>query len=147
MFICIEGQGDCHSPDDSATEGVDYVRYTSDRYLKSFVAYQVAPKIGVGDQTSLGFAMVKEARDLEIISRVLDTVIDRFGANRFSLDNITAEQLQELATTDYEIPQSPVEIESEYSRVLSRLYGLESFFNQVIDLERQFNILGPVVWR
>jgi len=147
MFICIEGQGDCHTPDADAVEGEDYVRYTSDRYLKSFLAYQVAPKIGVGDQTSLGFAMVKEARDLEIVERALVAVIDASGNNRYSLDNLTPELLAELATTGYEVPGSPIDIDDEFSRVRSELQNLESFFNQVIEIERSYGIRSFGYWR
>ncbi|MGE3634252.1 MAG: hypothetical protein AB7P00_30410, partial [Sandaracinaceae bacterium] len=42
-FLCVEGQGDCFAPDSGAVEGVDYVRHTSRRFNKSFLAWQVEP--------------------------------------------------------------------------------------------------------
>src|SRR6185503_17117846 len=71
LLVCIEGQGDCFEPDPAADQGVDFVRYTSPRYRRSFLAFQVDPAVGVGEQTSIGFAMVKEARDLNAILGVL----------------------------------------------------------------------------
>ena len=39
LFVCREGAGDCPNPADSAVEGTDYVRYTSERYGQNFLAF------------------------------------------------------------------------------------------------------------
>jgi hypothetical protein len=145
LFICIEGQGDCNEPADEAVEGVDFVRYTSDRYRRSFLAYQVEPAVGVGEQTSIGFAMVEEARDLNVALRVLLAARDTEPA--YDYDQVDPELLQQLEDVDYDPPDSPVDIESEIARIDNRIVNLESFFNQIIELERDWGIRGPGIWR
>jgi hypothetical protein len=141
LFVCIEGQGDCFEPDAGAVEGVDYVRYTSDYFRRSFLAWQVEPAVGVGEQTSMGFAMVKEARDLGIARRarvalqdaLVDGVDDPVGT-------VEAQFAAELATANYTLPATPPDVAAELTRVDSRLTSLESFFNQIIQLQRDFGI-------
>jgi hypothetical protein len=122
LFVCVEGQADCFTPDPSATEGVDYVRYTSDAYNKSFLAFQREPGADVAQQTSTGFAMVKEARDLHQELTVLLKLRDL---------------LQALA---YNAPATGARIEAEITRLGDRVTNLESFFNEVIELQRDYNI-------
>jgi hypothetical protein len=144
LFICIEGQGDCFEPDPTAVEGVDYVRYTSDRYRKSFIAYQVEPSVGVGEQTSIGFAMVKEARDLSDTLGVLLELRETTPA--YSLDQLPPERLQLLDEIGYAPPTDPVEVEDEIARLDDRIIDLESFFNQIIELERDLGIQSFRYW-
>jgi hypothetical protein len=144
LFICVVGQADCFEPSGAATEGVDYVRYTSDRYRKTFIAYQVEPAVGVGEQTSIGFAMVKEARDLNAILGVLLRLRDTDPA--YASDQLATEDLELLDELGYELSTSPAEIESEIMRLDNRIVNLESFFNQIIELQRDLGIQGFVYW-
>lgn len=140
LFVCVEGQGDCHDPDDTSVEGVDYVRYTSRRYTKSFLAWQVEPRVGVAEQLSLGFAMVQEAKDSDFI---LDALLDYrgdFGGEPFSLANLSTEQRDELDRLDYEISTNDTTVNLEINRLYGRVADLESFFNQLIQFQRQLGI-------
>ena len=138
LFICVEGQGDCFQPDSKAVEGVDYVRYTSDRYRKSFLAFQVEPGVGASNQTSIGFAMVKEARDLNTTLSVLLKLRDTDPP--YSIDKLDQADLDALAEVNYDPPTSPIEIENEITRIDNRVVDDESFFNQMIELERDYGI-------
>jgi hypothetical protein len=138
LFVCIEGQGDCYAPDASAVEGVDYVRYTSDYYRRSFLAWQVEPAVGVGEQTSMGFAMVKEARDLGIARRALLALRDTDPT--YSVDDLDPALVAATEAIDYALPTTPTEAEAEITRIDRRLSSLESFFNQIIQFQRQYGI-------
>ncbi len=138
LFICVEGQADCFTPDPSAVEGQDYVRYTSDRYNKSFLAYQVAPGVGAAAQTSTGFAMVKEARDLNTTLAVLTKLRDTKPA--YSIDQLAQSDRDALAAVGYDPPTSPPGIEAEITRIDNRIVDLESFFNEMIQLQRDYGI-------
>jgi hypothetical protein len=138
LFICIEGQADCYQPGSKAMEGKDFVRYTSPRYRRTFVAFQVEPTQAVSTQTSIGFAMVKEARDLDTILAALEKMRD--GAVPNSPDNLTDQDRTALMELKYEIPTTPPAIADEIDRVSSQVANLESFFNQLIELQRQLGI-------
>jgi hypothetical protein len=138
LFMCIEGQGDCFKPDPAAVEGVDYVRYTSDRYSKSFLAFQLEPGVGAAQQTSTGFAMIKEARDLNAILAVLLKLRDVQPA--YSLAKLPAADRDLLTTLGYDPPTSPLRVEAEISRITDRITNLESFFNEMIQLQRNYDI-------
>jgi hypothetical protein len=140
LFVCIEGQADCYKPDDNAKDGVDYVRYTSPRYRRTFVAFQVEPTQAVAEQTSIGFAMVKEAHDLDIILEALRK--ERDGDKKYSADNLTQDDLNALTAIGYDPPRTTTAIDSEIDRVEQRVVDLESFLNQLIELERQLGIVG-----
>jgi hypothetical protein len=140
LFVCIEGQADCYQPDQKAVEGRDYVRYTSPRYRRTFVAFQVEPSQGVAEQTSIGFAMVKEARDLDVALDVLRK--ERDGAKPYSRDNLTQADLDALELTGYVLPSTPLNIDSELIRIENRVVNLESFFNQIIEIQRSLGIQG-----
>jgi hypothetical protein len=145
LFMCIEGQGDCVAPDASAVEGTDYVRYTSDRYRRSFLAFQVDPGVGVANETSIGFAMVKEARDSNAILGVLLRLRDT--SPPYASNKLSAEDTALLESMAYSLPKTAVLIEAEIGRLDQRVVDLESFFNQIIELERQIGIHDPGVWR
>ena len=143
LFICVEGQSDCFDPDPTDAEGVDYVRHTSPRFGRSFLAWQVEPTGAVTNQTSIGFAMVKEARDLEFTLRMLQKYRDDAGVGTpFSIENLTTEEQEGLVAIDYTLPTDPARVNEEIDRVDGRLQSLESFFNQVIQLEREMGIAG-----
>jgi hypothetical protein len=144
LFVCIEGQADCYKPDTNAEEGKDYVRYTSQRYRRNFIAFQVEPSQGVAEQTSIGFAMVKEARDLDTVFAALTK--ERDGTKPYSIDNLTADDLAALKTLAYVPPTTTNEIDAELQRVNGRLVDLESFLNQLIELQRSIGIQGVSVF-
>jgi hypothetical protein len=143
LFICVVGQADCHEPNPDAVEGVDFVRYSSERYRKSFIAYQVEPAVGVGEQTSIGFAMVKEARDLNAILGVLLRLRDTDPP--YSVESLSDED-RALLDEHYLPPYTAADVETEIERLDFRVIDLESFFNQIIELERDLGIRGFAYW-
>lgn len=149
MFVCVEGQGDCFAPDEGAVEGVDYVRYTSRRFGKSFLAWQVDATEGVAEQTSIAFAMVKEARDLDFIIRMLRKYRGDFlpGDPPPSIDHLTPEEQAQLAAIGYELPSSATQIQEDIDRLDSRLRSTESFLFYLIQLQRAFGIEFPFLYR
>ena len=138
LFVCVEGQGDCFAPASDAVEGVDYVRYDSERYGKSFLAYQVEPTAAVANQTSIGFDMVREARDLSFILRMIQTFRGDFGGTPLDSGNLTAAELARLAALDYDLPGDSATVNSEENRIDGRLRDVESFFFQLIQLQNQY---------
>jgi hypothetical protein len=138
LFICIEGQADCYQPGSKAKEGTDFVRYTSPRYRRTFVAFQVEPTQGVAEQTSIGFAMVKEARDFDTILAALEKLRD--GAVPNAPENLSDEDRAALQALSYAVPTTPPTIADEIARVSGQIADLESFFNQLIELQRQLGI-------
>jgi hypothetical protein len=140
LFVCVEGQGDCHAPAATADEGVDYVRFTSNRFSKNFLAWQVEAREGVAEQTSMGFAMLEEARDTDRIYQLLVKVRD--GAIPYSVSNLSAAEQAELVALEYTVSSSSAEIDTEISRLYGRVADLESFFNWMIQLERDLGITG-----
>ncbi|MCS6799723.1 MAG: hypothetical protein NZ898_14615 [Myxococcota bacterium] len=140
LFVCVVGQGDCHVPGPTAVEGVDYVRYSSRRYGKDFIAWQVEPTGAVTNQTSIGFAMVAEARDTAFIIEMLQKYRGDFGGTPYSMSNLSAEERARLAAIGYTVPRDAGAVTSEEDRLDGRLRDLESFFNQLIELERELGI-------
>ncbi|MDD9947351.1 MAG: zinc-dependent metalloprotease [Myxococcales bacterium] len=143
LFICIEGNGDCFEPAPNDVEGEDYVRYTSDFYRRNFLAFQVEPKENVGEQISIGFEMVTEAKNVALQLRMLDKVVN--GDDRNSLDNLSEADLAQLDAVGYQISTDPQERVLEFERVRRRLSRLESFFNQMIEFQRRFGITALVL--
>ncbi len=140
LFICVRGQGDCHLPSDDAVEGVDYAQYTSSRYGQTFLAWQVDPTVSVPNAKSIGFEMVKEASDTAYILQVLRRWRGDFGAPTPP----SATERDHLANDlGYDLPA--VEgLSSEIDRLDGRLRSLESFFYQLIQLERDLGIAGYI---
>ncbi len=139
LFICVEGSGECPTPGPNAVEGVDYARYTSPQYLKSFLAWQLEPAVGVGEQTSIGFAMVKQARDAAFVLDMLEKLRD--GTPPYSLDNLTQEEIDQLTAIPYQVPNIPAAIEAEIARMEFEVSNLESFLNEIIHLQRDMQII------
>jgi len=142
LFVCIEGHGGCYSPSAGAVEGVDYVRYSSRRYGKAFLAFQVEPSATVTTQTSIGFEMVSEAADLDFIVRMLQTFRGDFGGPPRDMTNLTAAETARLTAMGYTIPADAETLDTEENRLYGRLESLESFFNLLIQLENQYGIFG-----
>jgi hypothetical protein len=140
LFVCIEGQADCYKPSANAVENKDYVRYTSPRYRRTFVAFQVEPREGVAEQTSIGFAMVKEAYELDIALTALRKMKD--GPEPNSVANLSPDDLTLVNQVNYTLPTTPTGIQEELDRIQSRIVDLESFLNQMIEIQRSSGIQG-----
>ena len=140
LFVCIEGQADCYKPSPTAVENRDFVRYTSPRYRRTFVAFQVEPREGVAEQTSIGFAMVKEAYELDIALSALRKM--QSGPEPNSPNNLTPEELTQVKETGYMLPTNANDLEDELRRVGNRIIDLESFLNQMIEIQRTSGIQG-----
>jgi hypothetical protein len=142
LYVCVEGNGGCFAPSETAVEDVDYVRYSSRRYGKNFIAYQVEPRGDVANQASIGFAMVREARDTDFILYCLRKYRGDFGGPPNDIDNLTPEEQARLRALGYEIPTDSTTRDIEQARLDNRLRDLESFFNQLIQLESEIGING-----
>ena len=140
LFVCIEGQADCYQPSTNAVENRDFVRYTSPRYRRTFVAFQVEPREGVAEQTSIGFAMVKEAYELDIALSALRKMKD--GPEPNSVANLSPDDLSLVAQVNYVLPTTPTGIQEELDRIQNRIVDLESFLNQMIEIQRSSGIQG-----
>ena len=145
IAVCVEGAADCFSPSDTAVEGDDFVRYESDRYGKAFMAWQVEPTRDIPNATSIGFAMVKEAKDMQFIYNSLrkyrgDVDICGPGCTPLSTANLTAAELAELDAIGYTLPSDSGTVGNEVSRTYRRLTDLESFFNQLIQIRRDVGL-------
>jgi hypothetical protein len=143
MFVCVEGQGDCFAPEGDAT---DYVRFTSRRFGKNFLAWRVDSPNGDAAQTSIAYAMVTEARDLEFIVRMLRTYRGDFGGGARDINNLTVDERNELARIGYTLPATDAAIQTEINRLEPRVLDLESFFFYLIQLERAYGIDFPSLW-
>ncbi len=136
LFICVKGQGDCHLPSDEAVLGVDYAEYTSSRYGKTFLAWQVDPSVDVPNAKSIGFEMVKEAADIDYILGVLRRWRGDFGA---PVEPTGTERVRIEDGIGYDLPAESG-LNDEIDRLDRRLRQLESFFFQVIQLQREIGI-------
>jgi hypothetical protein len=142
LFVCIEGQASCYQPGPDAKEGTEYVRYTSPRYRRTYLAFQVEPTQSVAAQSSIGFDMVKEARDLETEFEALTK--EKNGTQQNAIDNLSQDDLDGLTALGYDPPTNSLDIDSEYTRVDTRLVNLESFLNQLIELQSEYGIIQGV---
>ena len=126
-----------------------WVRYTSRRFGKSFLAWQVDSNTGVTDQNSIAFIMVKETRDLEFIVRMLQTYRGDFEDDDPppSIDHLSDEDRTRLDGLGYELPENATDIQIEIDRLDDRVRSLESFFNYLIQLERAYGIEFPFLYQ
>lgn len=143
LFMCVEGRGDCATPPPDAVEGVDYVRHTSNRFFQSYLAWQLTPSSGVAEQQSIAFAMVLEARNAALTLQSLREYRGDFGGAPYDMGNIT--RRAELDAIGYVIPANDI-VGREISRLDARVRELESFFNYLIQIERQFGINEPFIY-
>jgi hypothetical protein len=144
LYMCVEGQGDCMTPPPDAREGIDYVRHTSNRFFKSFLAWQLTPSTGLAEQQSIAFAMVLEARNSDLILQSLRQYRGDFGGTAYDEANIT--RRAELDAIGYVVPTDRDTVAREIDRLDARVQNLESFFNYLIQLERQFGINFPQIY-
>jgi hypothetical protein len=128
----VEGEGDCFVPSDDSVEGVDYVRHRSSRFGKTFLAFQIEPSIAVPNQESIGFNMVSEAAD----NAFAIGVIERLASG----EPVPSNDLAELSVRGYRVPATEEDARSDLSSLDRRQRELESFFFQLIDLQRQLGI-------
>lgn len=148
LFICVEGQGQCHRPQETAVEDVDYVRYKSERYGRNFLAWQVSPTSTVANQRSIGFAMVKEASDLAFILRMIEKMRDPATRGDPDPSRLDPDELARLTDPDginYEIPMGSGQLDDDEDAFDSRLRQLESFFNQLMQLQSAIGIRSGFV--
>ncbi len=147
LFLCVEGSGDCNAAE--GIEGTDFVRYTSDRFGKSYLAWQLTPgQGGLINQESIAFAMVREARDSTLILRALRAFRGDFGGPANSEENIAAnlspEEFALYTSLSYVIPTTATTRNNEIDRLDFRVRDLESFFGYLTQLEREFGINIPL---
>ena len=151
MFLCIEGTGDCTAPAATAVEGVDYVRHTSTRFGLSYLAWQLDPT--GGSENSIAFAMVTEASDAALVALILRDLRGDFGGLPNNIANLSPTQISDLAAIPYTIPRNSgggidgTRVADEIGRLQGRAEQLESFFNYVVQLQRQFGIVFPAIYR
>jgi len=147
MFICIEGQGRCNAAE--GVEGVDYVRYTSNRFGKSYLAWQLTPEPGGSaiEQRSIAFSMVLETRNAAFILRALQQYRGDFGGTPNDINNIPADDRTRLTALGYTVPTDTTQLNDEIDRLDGRVRQLESFFGYLIQLESQFGIQFPFTYR
>lgn len=137
--VCVEGEGDCNLPAATAVEctsatgtACNYVRYTSARFTTSYLAFQVAPRPGEPPQPAIGFSMVTEAKNDAFILDILRR--DQAGSPP------TAPELAAVAALGYSYPTTAALRGTEINRLDNRLQALESFFVQLVQLERLYGI-------
>lgn len=151
MFICVEGSGDCSEP--AGVLGDDYARHTSLRYGQSYLAWQLDPS-AAGDR-SIAFSMVREASRLALIVQSLKELRGDFGGAPFDPANIT--DRPGLDATGYTFPLDALG-NIDRARVgaqigtpgnpgfEARVNSLESFFNYLIQIEREYGINFPAIY-
>jgi len=148
-FLCVEGEGDCQAP--VGTAGTDYVRYSSPRLSQSYLAWQVDPNASQIAQQSIAFDMVREASTDQTIYEALQVYRGDFGGpGHYSMSNFTGPWAgldTQLAALGYTIPTVNAQVDTEIDRLYGRIIDLESFFNYLIQLEREFGINGPGLFR
>ena len=156
--MCVEGEGDCQTagpdPDgDGDIDGdgrADYVRHTSARLGQSYLAWQLDPATVTISQRSVAFEMVQEARDDAFILLALQVYRGDFGGAARTAANFTgpyAGFATRLTGLRYTIPPTNAEQDREITRLNTRVRQLESFFNYLIQIERQYGIAFPQLYR
>ena len=130
--------------------GVDYVRYTSTRLNQSYLAWQLDPTQSSITQHSISYQMVAEAANDSTILQALQVYRGDFGGSPLSNGNFTgpfAGLPAQLTAIGYTIPATAANVDSEITRLYDRINNLESFFNYLIQLERQYGIAFPAIYQ
>lgn len=146
-FLCVEGEGDCQAT--VGAPGVNYVRYTSDRLSQSYLAWQVDPNQSQIRQHSISFEMVQEAANDAIIYQALQVYRGDFGGAPYSAANFAgpfAGIPAQLTALGYTISPVTTQVDTEIDRLYGRIGDLESFFNYLIQLEREYGITFPQIY-
>ena len=148
LFICREGAGDCPTPQPGAAEDAigilgDVARHTSERFGQTYVAFRVEGVDAAdptGEESSIGFQMVREARNLSFIAAMLDKYEGQNGDPPLDPDNLSSSEQQLLTVLEYPLPPDEAALALEQNRVTGRIVDLEGFFNQLIQLERDLGV-------
>jgi hypothetical protein len=82
--------------------------------------------------------MVSEARDQNDLLGVLLRLRETQPA--YDPSQLAQEDLDMVAALAYTLPTSPSEVDVEVRRIDNRVVNLESFFNQIIELQRRIGI-------
>ena len=140
VFVCIQGEGNCRDIAPGEVEGRDYVTFASERYGKTFIAWQVEPTENVPNQTSMGFAMVSETKEFEELLGILRRYRGDFGGTALSTANLSTDDTAYLDRIEYRLATDANRLNDEVDRVFGRIQSNESFFFQLIQLFRTFGI-------
>lgn len=149
LFVCIEGNGACFEPSEgdvqyvpgvTSIEDADFVKFFSERYGKTFVAWQIEPSVGIPNQTSIGFEMVRDAEETQFLLIALQTYRGDFGGDPLDVGNLDASTRDRLDDLDYTLPTSVSFLDDEVDRLDDHLRDRESFFFQLIQLENQYGV-------
>lgn len=150
VFLCVEGEGDCQAAPTTGA-GTAYVRYTSTRLSQSYLAWQVDPNQSQIHQSSIAFDMVQEAANDSVIYEALQVYRGDIGPGAsYNVSNFTgpfAGLPAQLLAIHYTIPAATAQVDSEITRLYGRIGDLESFFNYLIQLEREYGITFPQLYR
>ena len=121
-------------------EEADYIRFFSERYGKSFIAWQVEPSVNVPNQQSIGFEMVRRAEETQFLFEAVRTYRGDFGGDALSTDNLTPDQQDRIAELGYTLPGSEARADDEIERLDRWLRDQESFFFQLVQLQQQYGV-------
>jgi hypothetical protein len=151
LFMCVEGTGDCQESGPAGTaDGVEFVRYTSPRLGQSYLAWQLDPSTTTIAQESVAFSMVQEARDSAFIQLALQVYRGDFGGTPRTAANFVGAYAgfgTRLTNLGYTIPGTAAQQDREIDRLNDRVQNLESFFNYLIQIEREYGINFPQLYR
>lgn len=139
VFVCVEGFADCPEPTADQVEGEDFVRFDSERFLASIIAYRA--EVGSGAEgASIGFDIVTELRQADGLFRLLRKYAGDFDDGIPDLDRLTPEDRAFFAEADYPLPLPGEDVSSEIARLEGRAFELENFVNVMVQWQRLWGI-------
>ena len=135
LFICVEGEGDCFVPSDGSVEGVDFIRHSSSRFGKTFLAF---PDRAQHCRAESRIDRVQHGR------RGVRTMPSRIGILERLAEggsSAPAASSTDLADRGYHVPLSAEEAvaDLEHASIDASAISNRSSF-QLIDLQRQLGI-------
>lgn len=141
LLVCVEGFGECQTPAPGLVEGEDFVRFKSERYLSTLIAFKTTTST-VGEAASIGFDLLTELNEVDFLWRVLQVYRGDFADGIPSIDNLTPEQLERITDIGYPFPPaSDADLELEINRLQDRAEDLENYVNILVNYQRQLGIL------
>lgn len=154
LFLCVQGEGTCTEPSPGSIEfelgdetetDVDFIRYSSENYGKTFVAWRIDPTEDVPNQRSIGFEMLREAKEVAFSLRMVRKLRGFFTPGGvFDPANLTPEERVLLDDIEYDLPLNDADAARENDRLEDRLRDLESFFFQTQQLLREYGIASYI---
>jgi len=138
-FVCVEGFGDCPEPDPGLVEGEDFVRFQSERFLASVIAYKATVGAEVEGE-SIGFDMLTELKNADGLYRRLQKYRGDFDDGIPDLGRLTEEDREFFAEADYPLPRPGEDVSNEITRLRNRAFNLEGFVNLIVNWQRQLGI-------